>query len=189
MNMRIFIAGLLGAIVFFIWGFVAHTLLPIGNMGMKMATVEEPILAALHENLPGEGVYLVPGLAPEKMSDEAAQKAYSENAKANSYAFIAYQPVGKDGLQMTDNLVKQFASNFLAALVVAFVLGLGAFGFAKRVFIATALGVFAWLTLAVPQWNWYRFPLDFAIGSLIEQVIGWLLAGMAIAFWLGRGRR
>ena len=187
--MRIFIAGLLGAIVFFIWGFVAHTVLPIGNMGMKMATTEEPIIAALHDNLPGEGVYIVPGLAPEKMGDEAAQKAYSAKATANPYAWIVYQPVGQDELQMTDNLVKQFASNFLSALVVAFVLGLGSFGFAKRVFIATALGVFAWLTISVPQWNWYRFPLDFAIGSLLDMVIGWLLAGVAIAFWLGRGRR
>jgi hypothetical protein len=184
--MRILIAGLLGAIMFFIWGFVAHELLPIGTMGMHVATAEDPVLTVLHDNLPGEGVYLIPGIAPEKMSDKAAQAAFSAKAKANPNAFVIYQPVGKDSLDMGANLLKQFISNFLAVLVVAFVLGLGAFGFGKRVFIATALGLFSWLTISVPYWNWYRFPLDFTIGSLLEQVLGWLLAGIAMAWWLGR---
>ena len=56
-------------------------------------------------------------------------------------------------------------------------------------FIATALGLFSWLTLSVPYWNWYRFPLDFTMGSLLEQVRGWMLAGIAMAWWLGRRAR
>jgi hypothetical protein len=187
--MRAFIAGLIGGIVFFVWGAVAHMVLPIGEMGMGAAGNEDAILAALRENLPGEGVYTVPGLSPAQMANEAAVKAYSEKAKANPYAFIVYQPVGKDGMDMTGNLVKQFLSDTLSALVVAFVLALGAFGFAKRVFIATALGLFSWLTLTVPYWNWYRFPLDFSLGNLLEQVLGWMIAGIAMAWWLGRRNR
>ena len=187
--MRTLIAGLLGAIVFFFWGFVSHTFLPIGQMGMKMASSEAPIIAALRDNLPGEGVYAVPGLAPEKMSDPAAAKAYSLTAKANPYAFVIYQPQGEDNLEMTDNLVKQFVSVLLSALLVAYVLALGAFGFGKRVLISTLLGLFAWLTISVPHWNWYRFPLDFTIGILLDQVIGWMVAGVVMAWWLGRGNR
>ncbi len=186
--MRVLIAGIIGGIVFFIWGAVSHMVLPIGEMGMKMATAEDPVIAALRDNLPGEGVYIVPGLAPEKMSDEAAGKAYSEKAKTNPNAFIVFQPQGQDGLDMTDNLVKQFVADTLSALIVAFVLALGAFGFGKRVLISVLLGLFSWLTVSVPYWNWYRFPLDFTIGSLLEQVVGWLLAGIAMAWWLGRGR-
>ena len=51
---------------------------------------------------------------------------------------------------------------------------------------ATAIGVFGWLANIVPQWNWYRFPADFAFGNLIDEGVGWLLAGVAIAWWLGR---
>ena len=187
--MRILIAGLLGGIVFFLLGAVAHMALPIGEMGMKQATGEDAVLAAVRDNVPGEGIYVVPGLAPDKMSDPAAQKAYSEKAKANPYAFVIFQPQGKDGMDMGGNLVRQFISDSLSAFVVAFVLALGAFGFGKRVFIATALGLFSWLTISVPYWNWYRFPLDFTIGSLLEQVLGWLLAGVAMAWWLGRRTR
>jgi hypothetical protein len=54
------------------------------------------------------------------------------------------------------------------------------------VIIAAAMGVFAWLSVSVPYWTWYRFPLNFTLGSLAEQLIGWILAGIAIAWWLGR---
>jgi hypothetical protein len=69
---------------------------------------------------------MVPGLAPEKMSDEAAAKAYSEKAKANPNAFIVYQPVGRDGMDMGPQLAMQAATDILSALLVAWVLSLGA---------------------------------------------------------------
>lgn len=187
--MRVFVAGLIGGIVFFIWGAVAHMALPIGEMGMKSASAEDPVIAALRDNLPGEGVYMVPGLAPEKMSDEAAVKAYSEKAKANPYAFIVYQPVGRDGMNMGPQLGIQAATDILSAMILAWVLSLAPMAFGKRVVASAALGLFSWLTVSAPWWNWYRFTTDFTLGNLIEQVVGWLIAGVAIAWWLGRGER
>jgi hypothetical protein len=187
--MRVLVAGLIGGIVFFIWGAVAHMALPIGEMGMKQANAEDPVLAALRDNLPGEGVYMVPGLAPEKMSDEAAVKAYSEKAKNNPNAFIIFQPVGRDGMNMGPQLAVQAATDILSAIILAWVLSLGAMGFGKRVAASAGLGLFSWLTVSAPWWNWYRFTTDFTLGSLLEQVLGWLIAGVAIAWWLGRGER
>ncbi len=187
--MRTLIAGLIGGLVFFLWAAVAHMLLPIGEMGMQRPASEEAVLAAMGTNMSAPGVYVVPGLSADQMKDEAAVKAYSDKAKLNPYAFVVYQPHGKDGMDMGGNLITQFVSDTLSAMVVAFVLGLGAFGFSKRVFIATALGLFSWLTISVPYWNWYRFPLDFTLGSLLEQVLGWLIAGVAMALFLGRRGR
>jgi hypothetical protein len=187
--MRVFVAGLLGGIVFFVWGAVAHMALPIGTMGFREAKAEDPVIAALRDNLPGEGVYMVPGLAPEKMSDEAAVKAYSEKAKANPNAFIVYQPEGKDGTDMGANLGIQAATDIGSALILAWVLSLAPLAFGTRVLAATALGLFSFLTVSAPWWNWYRFTNAFTLGSLLEQVIGWAIAGAAIAWWLGRGPR
>ena len=187
--MRVFIAGLLGGIVFFAWGAVAHMALPIGEMGMHMATAEDPILAALHENLPGEGVYIVPGFDMNKQPGEAAAKAYAEKSRTNPYAFIVYQPTGRDNTDMGSMLGIQAATDIASALLVAWVLSLGAAGFGRRVAAAGALGLFSWLTVSAPYWNWYRFTDAFTLGSLLEQVLGWLLAGAAIAWWLGRGRK
>jgi hypothetical protein len=189
MEMRAFIAGLLGGIVFFAWGAVAHMVLPIGEMGMGLVTAEDPVIAALRDNLPGAGVYMVPGLDPAKMSDDAAAKAYAEKSKSNPFAFIVYQPQGRDNTDMGSMLGIQAATDIASAIVVAWVLSLGALGFGQRVLSSGLLGLFSWLTVSAPYWNWYRFPTDFTVGSLLEQVVGWLIAGVAIAWWLGRGQR
>ena len=187
--MRVLLAGLIGGVVFFLWGAVAHMALPIGEMGMRAPTNEEAVLAALREGLPAEGAYYLPYLSPDQMGDEAATRAYSARATSNPYAWIVYQPQGRDSLQMGSNMALQFASGTLAALLMAWLMGLGEFGFARRLGIAAALGIFAWLAISVPYWNWYRFPLDLTRANLIEQAVGWVLAGSATAWWLGRSRR
>jgi hypothetical protein len=187
--MRVFVAGLLGGIVFFVWGAIAHMALPIGDMGLRKVPVEDPLIATLREQLPGEGVYIVPGLEPGKMPDDATAKAYSEKAKANPYAFIVYQPEGRDMMSMGSQLGTQAVTDIASALVLAWVLALAPLAFGRRVLASTALGLFSWLTVSAPWWNWYRFTNAFTLGSLLEQVIGWAIAGAAIAWWLGRGQR
>lgn len=189
--MRLVIAAIVGGIVMFVWGAVAHMLLPIGEMGMKVASGQETAIAAVQASATqGAGIYMLPGMAPEQWADEKAMTAFQEQYKASPYAFVVYRPEGNPAIaSMVPNLVKQFVSDLVAAFFAAWVLALGAFGFGKRVLIAGVLGLFAWVTISVPYWNWYLFPIDFTIGTLLEQVIGWLLAGAGIAWWLGRGER
>jgi len=121
-------------------------------------------------------------LAPPGKSSESLSLLFSTWGAASICGGVlstAQTGAGIDGDPVPQALV-------ITGLVVAFVLALGAFGFAKRVFIATSLGLFSWLALSVPYWNWYRFPLDFTLGSLLEQVLGWMIAGIAMAWWLGR---
>lgn len=189
--MRLVIAAIIGAIVMFIWGMAAHVALPIGEMGMKMPVEQDAAISALQASATeGEGVYMIPRFANEKMSDTAFVEAFQEKYKSTPYALVIYQPGGNPAMQsMTPNLIKQFVTDLLAAFVAAWILALGAFGFGKRVLIAGALGLFAWFAISLPFWNWYMFPTALTIGTLLEQLIGWLLAGAAIAWWLGRGER
>lgn len=188
--MRVLIAGLVGGIVMFAWGVLAHMALGLGDPGMRLPSNENAVLSSLHEGL-GErsGIYVLPSLDPKKMGDEAVVKAYSDKAVASPYAWIVYQPQGQDMMQMGPQIGRQWASDTLAALALAFVLGLAGMGFRQRVGVAAAVAVFAWLATAIPYWNWYRFPLDFTLAALVEQLIGWLLAGAAMAWWLGRSER
>lgn len=188
--MRILIAGILGGIVIFIWSAVAHTALPIGEAGFKQPTQQDAVLQALSGSTQGEGVYMYPSLSPEQWKDEAALKTFSEQSRGMPYAFVVFQPGGNPVNQaMTPNLVKQFVGDMLAALLVAWVLAIGAWGFGRRVLVAGALGLFTWLSISVPYWNWYMFPASFTFGNLIDQVVGWMLAGAAMAWWLGRGKK
>lgn len=185
--MRIVVAGLIGGLAMFLWGAVSHMLLPIGEAGHRTATQQQVVLDALAQSTSGEGVYMYPGIAPEQMSDAAAMQAFAEHSRGKPYAFVVYQPGGNPVNQsMTPSLATQWLTDTLAALIVAWVLALGAWGFGRRVLVAGALGLFSALAISLPHWNWYRFPLDFTLGTLVGQVLGWALAGAAIAWWLGR---
>jgi hypothetical protein len=187
--MRIPIAGLLGAIVMFVWQFVAHMALPIGEMGFRQPLNEDVVLQAVATGLPTPGIYFLPSLSPDKMNDKAAVKAWTDKAAKSPFVWAVVNPPTPGLANMTPQLGGQFVTNLLGALLVAFVLSATAWGFGLRVIGALVFGVFGWLLNIVPLWNWYRFPTDYMIGNLLEQGIGWLLAGIAIAWWLGRGRR
>jgi len=138
-----------------------------------------------------EGIYIVPGF--EDMADyddEAKAKAAGERSAAMPYAFVVYQPQGIDIINnMGRNLGLELATNILAALLAAFIVSHAATNLGRRALLVVAMGLFAWLSISVPYWNWYRFPLDFTLANLAMQVIGWGLAGFAIAWWLARGER
>lgn len=188
--MRVLVAGLIGGILMFFWGVAAHMALGLGEVGIKLPTNENVALSGLQQGL-GEqaGVYMLPSLDPGKMGDAAEVRAYSIKAVRSPYAFVVYQPQGTDMTQMGPQIGRQWASDTLSALALAFVMGLAVVGFRRRLAIAAAAAVFAWLSTMLPYWNWYRFPLDFTLAALVEQLVGWLIAGAAMAWWLGRSER
>jgi len=184
--MRIAIAALLGAVVLFVWQFVSHTLLPIGEMGFRQPQNEDVVLQAVATALPPPGVYAVPSIDPARMGEESVRNAWIEKEKTHPFAFVAVAPPDPHAGSMGRQLGTQFASDLIAALLATWLLAAAPWGVGARVLGATALGVFGWLANAVPQWNWYHFPAEFALGGLIDQGVGWALAGVAMAWWLGR---
>ena len=89
-------------------------------------------------------------------------------------------------MSMAPQLIKQFITNLLAALLATFVLARDPLDIRRA---RDRLGRVRAFRLAHEHraaWNWYRFPTDFMVGNLLEQGIGWLLGGIAIAWWLGR---
>jgi heme exporter protein D len=186
--MRIAIATLLGGLVMFLWGAFAHMVLPIGEMSVRAPLNEDKVLAALHENLPNEhAIFILPYFDMAKHDDPKAVEAFSTKAKASPFAFIVYAPYGRDYMQMGYNLFHQWLSDTIAALLIALILVRSTVNVIRGLYTGLAFGVFAWLSLSVPFWNWYRFPMAFTFGTLIEQAFGWLLAGAVIGWWLGRG--
>ena len=191
--MRIVIAGLLGGLVMFLWGFVSHMFTPLGAMGMHtMPIAQQDAVIATSKlafgNMPG--VYMVPGLENmDDYGDDAKMKAFGERAAGAPYAFVVYRPDGNNAASdMGPNLGKEFATNVVSAIVAA-AIAIGLVGFGSRVIAVGLMGLFAWLSISVPYWNWYRFPTDFTVANLVMQVVGWTLAGVAIAWWLGRNER
>lgn len=188
----ILIGGLLGGLVMFFWGFVAHTVLPLGEIGMHQASEaqQDALLASLKDNLQmGEGVYVVP-MDMAAMENPEVAKSFGARALANPYAFIVYQPKGVDMVNnMGGNLALEAGTNVLSALLVGLLVSFATVGYGTRVLLVLGTGLFGWLANAVPMWNWYRFPTEFTLAALVEQGVGWLLAGLVIAWALKRFAR
>lgn len=187
--MRIAIATIIGGLIMFLWGAVAHMALPLGEMSMKAPTDENRLLDTLRGSLPQEdGIYVIPHYDPAMHGDDKAIQAYVAKAESNPYAFIVYQPQGRNPMAMGHNLFHQWVSDTLAALIVALILVRAGASASRGLLFGLGFGIFTWLSLSVPFWNWYRFPAPFTFGYLVEQAIGWLLAGAAMGWWLGRKR-
>jgi hypothetical protein len=189
--MRIVIAAILGGLIMFFWGALSHTFLPIGTMGMATPTDQSSVLQSLKSSATeGNVIYIYPSLPPEKMLDDAAVNAFDDANAGNAFAFVVYQPAGNSGAgNMKPNLLKQAANDVAAALVMAIVLSLGGFNFSRSVIAAVLMGLFAWLSISVPYWNWYQFPSAFTLASFIDETVGWLLAGIVIAWCLNRKKK
>ncbi|WP_345295110.1 hypothetical protein [Luteimonas vadosa] len=189
--MRVLVAGLIGGILVFAWGALAHMLLPIGEMGFRTAVGQESAISAIQASAePGDGVYMLPGMSPEQWQDEGQRAAFIQRYESSPYAFVVYRADGNPAMaSMGPSLVKQFLSVFAGAVLMAWILSSMASGFGRRVLVAGCLGLFAWLAVSVPYWNWYRFPTDFTLAALVEQVVGWTLGGAGAAWWLGRRRK
>ena len=75
----------------------------------------------------------------------------------------------------------EFASNVVAALIAAILVSMMIGGWFKRAFAVALIGLFGIVSLLVSYWIWYGFPAQFVCGELITEVVGWFLAGLAIA--------
>jgi len=187
---RIIGAGLLGGLLIFLWGFVSHMVLPLGMMGMVEVddAKETAVIQTLGANFDKSGIYMLPFMTEAEWNDEAKSKAFGEYAATVPYAFVVYQPKGEDtNAAFMRMLGVQFGSNVLGALLAAIIASFLVGSYLQRVVLVTMMGVFAWVAISVPYWNWYRFPLDFTLAALIEHGVGWLIAGLAIA-WLVKPR-
>jgi hypothetical protein len=65
--MRVLLAGILGAIVMFIWTSIAHMALPLGEAGITEIPNESAVLNSMQSNIGDKtGLYIFPGLGVAK---------------------------------------------------------------------------------------------------------------------------
>lgn len=184
--MRVLLAGLAGGVVFFIWGAISWMVLPWHDEGIKSLPGEAAILPALRQNIGESGLYLFPPM-PEPQGDPAARKQFEDRHRAGPVGWLVYHPGGREPMPRA-MFVKGFVINVLSALIAAgFLAGSGARrGYVARALLAAALGLFAGLCTHVMQWNWMLLPGVYTTIMVVDLVVGWLFAGLAMAAILRR---
>jgi len=182
---RILLGGIGGGIAMFVWGSLAHMVLPLASTGVREITNNEPaLLAELHGTL-GEtsGLYLFPasGWRPGDSSEQkaAAMKDYDQKLASNPSGLLIYHPPGQ--------LIAEFAAEVLEALLAVVLLAQTRLArYAARVGFVAVAGILASLPTNVSYWNWYGFPANYTGAYMATQIIGFVVAGVAAARLLGQ---
>jgi hypothetical protein len=51
----------------------------------------------------------------------------------------------------------------------------------QRVAATTLLGLLGCSAVSIIYWNWYEYPTSFFVAQIVEQVVGFFLAGLLTA--------
>ena len=187
---RIFLAALFGAIAIFLWTFIAHMVLPLGEAGIREIPNEAAVLSAMQSNIADEaGLYVFPGFGlgpnPSREAQREAMNHMDEKLKQHPSGILLYHPAGSRPFVIVRHLAIEFATEFLEALLVIYLLSLTRLTtFGARVGFVTVAGVLAAIATSISYWNWYGFPAVYTSAYMLIEVVGFFCIGLVAAFVL-----
>jgi hypothetical protein len=178
--LKILFGGVVAGIVLFFWGFLAHMLLPLGEMGLQSIAHEDDLTAAMKKDVREPGLYFVPGRDMSKSQSQEEMEAHAAKISKGPYGFMVIYPDGRD-VSLSKRLPIELGTNVVCALLAAILVSQLRPGFLVRVGCVTLVGILASIMTQVPYWNWYGFPTDFTLAQIVEHTAGWFLVGLVLA--------
>lgn len=182
MAKRVILAGILGGVVIFLWGYLAHTALGLGAVGIKELPNEQAVVGAIRTAISEPGFYFFPGVGMTTGASAEQIRAAMAKAAGGPYGILIYHPSGAEyitprrlGVQLGLNVVQAL----FAAILLSCATGLSSY--ASRVGFVFVAGLLAALSTNVEYWNWYSFPSNYTAAYMATQIIGFLLAGFIVA--------
>jgi hypothetical protein len=192
MTTRIILAGVLGGIAMFIWSTIAHTVLPLSEVGVREMRNESAVTDVMRANIEKGGLFIFPGLGvgPNASSEakHEAMRHMSEKLASSPSGFLVYHPVRP--LNFPRLLGVEFATELVEAILVVILLAqtrLMTFG--ARVGFVTVAGILAAITTNISYWNWYGFPKRYTACYMFIEIVGFFIVGLVSAFILRNSSR
>jgi hypothetical protein len=177
MTGRILLAGVLGGIAMFVWASLAHTVLELGNIGLKTmdaageSAAMESIKAATGD---ASGLYIAPGAAMSENPPASGPSLFMVYKSQSAYVMSPMQ------------LGSEFALELVQSVILAFLLAGMMVSMGARIGWAAAAGVMVGIATNGSYHVWYGFPVDYTAAAIGIQVVEYLVAGIVIALILPR---
>ncbi len=180
---RIVIATVVGGLVLFMWNAVSWMVLGLHDDAMSGFGDEAAVLPMLKSAAPEAGAYFFP--APPDTMDPAsdAWKAFEAQHEAGPVGLMFIHPDGRS-VMPPSTFVIGFVTCVLGALIAAVLLWFAAPqlpGYVGRAVFVASLGVLIALMADLTYMNWLYFTMEHTIVMVIDQLAGWILAGLAMA--------
>ncbi|MFN0156533.1 MAG: hypothetical protein ACKVRP_00510 [Bacteroidota bacterium] len=181
----VLIASIVAAIIVFVYQAMSWMVLPIHENTMKYTAQQDAILSTLSENLPEDGVYAIPNVPPGSTQEE--HEKFNESMVGKPWALVHYHQTYSDA--MAAQMAYGFIINFVAALVLAYVMWSTREklnGFGGRMALVLAFVAFTLLQSSLLMANWWNTPWHFLSGEITDHILGWLLGGVWLAWFIGK---
>jgi hypothetical protein len=179
---KIVLASVLGALAMFVWTFIAHMLLPLGEAGIKQIDHEDALLASMRSTIPDHGMYMFPNMPPG-----TDQSAYEKKIASGPSGLLIYFP--SRSFNFGANLGTEFVTEFLQSLVGVILLSLtGISTFRERLGFFALVGLIAAFATNVSYWNWYGFPSTYTVSYMFTNWMAFVCAGLVAAAMKVGGR-
>lgn len=174
---RLLFGALAGALIVFLWGGFSHAMMPWHKANILTLQNDAPVTQAIQQNAPKDGVYLVPNF-PANATEEQRQDVMKRQAEGPR-ALVVYR---NEGLSVPTILLGEFVTQLLGAFILVGMLSRAReLGFWGRVAFVVSGALAGSLMVHLQNWNWYAFSAGHTAGMLADVLIGWALAGLAIA--------
>jgi hypothetical protein len=186
MAKRVVMAGILGGLTMFIWLFVAHEFLQLGEIGVREIPNESRVLDPMQAAISEPGLYIFPGFGlgpkPTPAQRNEAMPAYMKKYETSAHGILIYHPPSGP-FNFGKLLAAEGTLNLFEGLLAAWLLSWAAAGrgYAARVGFVVAVGVVAAVSTNVEYWNWYEFPNAYVAGYIVTQVVGYALVALVVA--------
>lgn len=182
---KVIIGSLVAAIILFVFQALSWMVLPIHENSLLYSSGQDDILATLTAHLPENGVYAIPNLPPGASQEE--RTAFDESMVGKPWAIVHFDKAYPG--MVTSQFVYGFLLNFLAALIIAYVLWscgerFGTFG--SKVMLVLGFAIFLVLQSSLMMANWWYTPWHYLSGEIIDHLLGWFFAGLWLAWFLSR---
>jgi hypothetical protein len=185
MGKQLLLGTILGAIVLFLWSFIAFTFIPWPGEPLKTFTNEAAVEQAIVGNASGSGNYALPNPHKPGLTSEQEQAA-AEKMMRGPMMFLAVRLEPMRPFPML--LICQFLTHLVLALIATFLLlQTSGLTYGKRVVFVALCGLLIFAGGKVDEWVWWSFSSAYLAMEFGAIVIGWILAALVIAKF-ARGR-
>lgn len=180
---KLLISTLLGGVIAFAWGFISWGFL--GWHPVLSFTNEDAVAAVIRVNAPQSGIYMYPSGEMKGTGDKAAQeKAMLDKLKAGPSVFAAIRTGGMD--VTASFYLKGLAVDLAGALFIScLIMMIPGTTYGKRLKLIVMIAITAGVLMALPDWCWWGYSVNYTAIVFLDLIIGWGLAGLAMAKFTG----
>jgi len=183
MGRGLILAGIVGGIIAFAWGLFSWMVMPWHKLTVEKFKNDDIVAQVIKENAPTNGVYILPNLYHYGNMPMSQKQIEVEDRLVTEgpFVFAAVSLQGRD-VHSFSPFLGSIVIQIIGALFTAWLLlHSRAFKYARRVLFVTVVGMLVGFLSYMPAWNWWGLPSAYSIIGIVDLVIAWFLAGLAMA--------